>query len=168
MPISVDQYVKLRAGKCYIGIVTSSRVVQSSSFFFDISNLHVHSKGSITSHPVTSTFTAARYPQLSNKMEEILTAYRNWIHMRITLQFPSIFTIVFDQEVMKSYETMFSMLMKIRFIGYSLERLFMSSFGKYTPLIKMLWNIRHSMMFFVNNLLYYLQVRCATDIAESN
>lgn len=114
MQLAIDQYVKLRSGRCYAGVVTSSRSLPPSSFFFDISTLHMHSKGSITSYPVTSSYTATRHPQLTNKMEEILASYRNWIHMRISLQFPSIFGIIFDQEVMKSYDTMFSMLMKVR------------------------------------------------------
>ncbi len=81
--------------------------------------------------------------------------------VQLHFEFPVIFNIIFDAEAVAAYRRLFSLLMKIRLVAHSLERLWktrsrLAQDRKYCL-------IRHSMHFFISNLLYYLQV----DVVDS-
>ena len=74
---------------------------------------------------------------------------------------PPIFHIIFDTEALSAYQRLFSLLMKIRLMAHSLEKLWKTRSRLSSD--RGFCQLRHSMHFFISNLLYYLQV----DVVDS-
>jgi Gamma tubulin complex component C-terminal len=68
-----------------------------------------------------------------------------------------LFTIVFDSDAMGAYDRLFTALMKVRLVEHALERLWMVKSRLAQD--RTFCQVRHSMHFFISNLLYHMQVR---------
>lgn len=66
------------------------------------------------------------------------------------------YQIVYDGEMIGCYKKIFTYLMKIRLIASLMEKLLIDHPG--FVLDRVFCHLKHSMHFFINNLLYYLQV----------
>eukprot|EP01035_Chromulina_nebulosa_P020195 gene20195-26213_t len=66
-----------------------------------------------------------------------------------------------DHDAVKGYERLFSFILKIRVVGHLLEKLWMIKSRLSSD--RLFCQLRHSMHFFISNLLYYLQV----DVIDS-
>jgi hypothetical protein len=82
--------------------------------------------------------------------------------LKLNLNFPKLFNIILDSEAMDCYNRVFSLLMKVRIIDHSLQNIWMSVEPRLAA-NRVYCHLRHSMHFFISNLLYYLQV----DVIDS-
>ena len=106
-------------------------------------------------------YTVSRYPETSVRLEKELNQLRSWLNIQLHVRFPPVFHIVFDTEALSAYQRLFSLLMKIRLMAHSLEKLWKTRSRLSSDLS--FCQLRHSMHFFISNLLYYLQV----DVVDS-
>jgi hypothetical protein len=134
---------------------------QRQVFHTVLTRLHFEGKGSLYSYPVCSPFTSARYPDTFLQLEREVSRIRAWMHLKMHVHFPSIFTVIFDADSKRNYERVFGLVMKIRLVARLLEKLWMARSKWITD--RLYCNLRHAMHFFISNLLYYLQV----DVVDS-
>ena len=142
MPLTLENHVRVRAGKCCVGVVgsglalsqlptagglseipvppplgsTESDVVEASSFYFDVSSLEFRCHGSgSTQSPAASPYLSSRYPLVYAKLDSILTRYKYWANLKMSFgdSIPSVFSALFDSESLKSYGSVFTFLMKV-------------------------------------------------------
>jgi Gamma tubulin complex component C-terminal len=85
---------------------------------------------------------------------------RAWMNLKLQFRVPPLFTIVFDADAMGAYERLFTTLMKVRLVEHALERLWMVKSRLSQD--RAFCQVRHSMHFFISNLLYHLQVRVSS------
>lgn len=134
---------------------------QRQVFHTIILRMHFEGKGSLYSYPVCSPFTSARYPDTFLQLEREVSKIRAWMHLKLQIHFPAVFTVIFDVDSKRNYERVFSLVMKVRLVARLLEKLWMARSKWMTD--RLYCNLRHAMHFFISNLLYYLQV----DVVDS-
>lgn len=134
---------------------------QRQVFHTIIHRMHFEGKGSLYSYPVCSPFTSARYPDTFLQLEREVSKIRAWMHLKLQIHFPAVFTVIFDVDSKRNYERVFSLVMKVRLVARLLEKLWMARSKWMTD--RLYCNLRHAMHFFISNLLYYLQV----DVVDS-
>eukprot|EP01033_Poteriospumella_lacustris_P004996 gene4998-3570_t len=142
IPLDLSVFVKNASGQVCVGAVSSG-------------------KGSLYSYPVCSPFTSARYPDTFLQLEREVSKIRAWMHLKLQIHFPAVFTVIFDVDSKRNYERVFSLVMKVRLVARLLEKLWMARSKWMTD--RLYCNLRHAMHFFISNLLYYLQV----DVVDS-
>lgn len=167
----ISKHMKLVSGEAYVSIITSSlanrvKIPSPSKTSFVYQDVHclgmslesfeINCFGAFSGYPAASSFTSSRYPEASLRLQSIVSKYRSWMNLKMRVNYPEMFRIIVDNESQNCYERLFSMLMKVKFIGNSLEHQWkvksrMSNDRTYCCL-------RHSMHFFIKNLIYYLQV----------
>lgn len=180
-PLDLSHFIKNVSGTSNIGIVGSgviyprnvintppiSNISLSTSsplnrhFGINITSITFKGKGALATYPVTSTYTSTRFPDTFLRLESELSSLRSWLNLQLEFEIPSIFRILFDSDAISCYERIFSLLIKVRLVDHALERLWMGSSRLEED--RTFCQVRHSMHFFISNLLYYLQV----DVIDS-
>lgn len=143
--------------------------------------LHVNCTDIVSTYPVATMVSSTKHPETYSLISKIITQYHRWMHVKLELQLPSLYQILFDSTVLVSYQRMFSLLMKIRLVIHALERLWKikdidtemepnedSNSENHTTSGSIVNNaltynrtfcrVRYAMHFFVSNLFYYLQI----------
>lgn len=145
LPLDLSLYLRPVGGQVYTGIVTSGLLKQTSltqassiqsssqplsqqplsqqpsmaivphSFSFIFQQLHFQSKTSLLSLPACSPFTSSRYPDTFLAIERLVSQFRSWYSIRLSVQLTPLFQIIFDSESVRQYERMFSLLIKVMF-----------------------------------------------------
>ena len=174
IPLDIASIMKLQGGYATVGLVGSGKIPYSvaleahttrndsiddrsaSCFAVEVSSLEFKGKGALANYPVASTFTSTRHPTTFARLETMVKRYRSWMTLKMKFRFPSIFGIIFDVESLNAYERVFAMLMKIRLVAHALQRVWMSRSNLSRD--RFFNYIRHSMHFYLSNLMYYLQV----------
>ena len=128
----------------------------SASFSTRIHKLYFTSKPAHFSLPTCSPATSARFPDIAIKITSEINKIRTFMNVKCIFHIPSIFHIICDTEAMNIYQRMFGLLMRVKFVGYVLERLWMLRSKMRND--RNFCHLRQIMQFFINNLLYYLQV----------
>jgi predicted DNA-binding ArsR family transcriptional regulator len=114
--------MRLRNGKAYVGLVNSSWAIPSngpkmereaSCFYVDVTTLEFKGKVVTGLYPVVSAFTSTRHHEIAARIENIVSNYKQWINLKISLKIHDIFLIILDADIMKSYENLFNLLMKV-------------------------------------------------------
>lgn len=171
-PIDLTNYTKLSGGLSQIGIIGSGLCFEDSindnisltekkNFDISVTSITFEGKGALATYPVASPFTSTRYPDTFLRLESELKDLKYWMDLKLQLEIPSIFRIIFDNEALGKYERLFSTLVKVRLLVHELERLWMARSRLASD--RLFCHLRHSMHFFISNLLYYLQV----DVVDS-
>lgn len=106
-------------------------------------------------------YTISRFPETHARLDKELAQIRSWMNIQLRVRFPAVFHIIFDAEALSAYQRLFSLIMKIRLIAHSLEKLWKTRSRLASD--RGFCQLRHSMHFFISNLLYYLQV----DVVDS-
>ena len=171
LPIDLTNYTKLSGGLSQIGLVGSGICFEDSisennsgerkNFDISVASITFEGKGALATYPVASPFTSTRYPDTFLRLESELKDLKYWMNLKLQLEIPSIFRIIFDNEALGKYERVFSTLVKVRLLVHELERLWMARSRLASD--RLFCHLRHSMHFFISNLLYYLQV----DVVDS-
>jgi hypothetical protein len=174
IPFDLTNYSKLSGGLSQIGIVGSGLCFEESSidtsidttegkknFDITVTSITFEGKGALATYPVASPFTSTRYPDTFLRLESELKGLKYWMNLKLQLEIPSIFRVIFDSEALGKYERVFSTLVKVRLLVHELERLWMARSRLSND--RLFCHLRHSMHFFISNLLYYLQV----DVIDS-
>lgn len=159
----------------------------AESFSMQVLSLDFFGKGALSTYPVASALTFTRYPDTFARIQTEVDRIRAWMHMKLQLSFPPMFRVIFDAEAVTCYERIFSAIMKVQtffsFIAFSFRfgicsphhmvcfSFVLSQARVVAHALERLWlarsrlaadrtfcQSRHSMHFFVSNLLYYLQV----------
>jgi len=165
------------------GDATASVGAVASSFSMQVLSLDFSGKGALSTYPVASPLTFTRYPDTFARIQTEVDRIRAWMHMKLQLSFPPMFRVIFDAEAVTCYERIFSAIMKVRdsfflknlsspakesvltfillscqvrVVAHALERLWIARSRLAAD--RTFCQSRHSMHFFVSNLLYYLQV----------
>jgi hypothetical protein len=119
--------MKLPGGQAYIGLVGSGLVysnkipisqVNESNFGLNIVSLKFNSNSVLNTYPVASSFTSIRYPDTFLRIEEELNKIRSWMNIKLFLDIPPVFKILFDSDAISGYERIFSYLIKVIIIIY--------------------------------------------------
>lgn len=149
LPIDLAMFVKLQGGQAWLGTVASGLIIQQpealtilSSVATDGSNnrsvmkmaafdstLHTmqfEGKGTLHSFPVCSPYTSARYPDTFLRLEEEMAKMRTWLQLKVQVQLPPLFQVIFDAESMRHYERIFALLMKVMHDSYCTHYALMS------------------------------------------
>ncbi len=179
--LDLATHVRLQGGEARLGITSSGLLLPdttgniaghnkaqhqkspsyAASFGTFVTSLHFESKGILAAYPVASPFTISRYPETHLRLEKELQQLRAWLGVQLRVSFPSVFQIIFDAEALAAYQRLFSLLMRSRLVAHLLERLWKSR--SHLASNREFCQLRHSMHFFIGNLLYYLQV----DVVDS-
>lgn len=142
-PLTVANHVKCQSGQAYVGIdavglllprhrnmsihtasTTENNTVDStadgdtpiSSFAVRILQLSLISQGALgTTNPVTSAATATRHPETAACILEEVNRVRAWMNMKLQLNFPPMFRVIFDADAVAGYERIFSVIMKVQY-----------------------------------------------------
>jgi hypothetical protein len=134
----------------------SIRLQYEGIFTIHCMTIDFHCGGALNSYPVASPFTSARHPETAIKIGEEVEKMKAWLTLRLRVTIPPVFGVVFDPDAIGVYERFFSMLMKIRVVTHTLERLWITRSRLSSS--RAFNFLRHSMHFFATNLLFYLQV----------
>jgi len=171
LPIDLTNYTKLSGGLSQIGLVGSGICFEDTinennsgerqNFDVSVASITFEGKGALATYPVASPFTSTRYPDTFLRLESELKDLKYWMNLKLQLEIPSIFRVIFDNEALGKYERVFSTLVKVRLLVHELERLWMARSRLASD--RLFCHLRHSMHFFISNLLYYLQV----DVVDS-
>lgn len=174
IPFDLTNYSKLSGGLSQIGIVGSGLCFEEPSvdtpiddaegkknFDITVTSMAFEGKGALATYPVASPFTSTRYPDTFLRLESELKGLKYWMNLKLQLEIPSIFRVIFDSEALGKYERVFSTLVNVRLLVHELERLWMARSRLSSD--RLFCHLRHSMHFFISNLLYYLQV----DVIDS-
>lgn len=141
MPVALENVLKLKSGKANVGMVTSSleipqelgdvsiltssKVVNTSNNFtnsangnyvpfqFDITAYDFKGKTNLGLYPFVSSHMTARYPELARQLEMVISNYKEILNFKLHLKVHDIFLVIFDHDVIKNYENMFTLLMKV-------------------------------------------------------
>ena len=138
VPLDVNMFVKLFGGQSWIGIVSSSlsfteennnnnnnnnnneelpwrRQPTTTRFPVLLHNYTFTSSGNALSHlPVCTSFTSARFADTYLRMDQEVARIRMWLNIKLHVQLPAIVKVVFDSEIMRNYERLFSLILKVR------------------------------------------------------
>lgn len=173
VPLDVPSHVKCQGGQAFVsleasGLILSARLVEAStsaprSFSTQVLSLDFAGKGALSTYPVASASTFTRYPDTFARIQSEVDRVRAWMHMKLQLAFPPMFRVIFDTDAVTCYERIFSAIMKVRVVAHALERLWIARSRLAAD--RTFCQSRHSMHFFVSNLLYYLQVSFAYFIS---
>ncbi len=187
IPMDLANYVKLTGGLVYMGLIGSGLVVQVDDTIssrstastsgtnetnvissksigvitFVIESANLHGNGALTTYPVASPYTSTRYPDTFLRLNQELNKFRTWMNLKLVFVIPSIFKIIFDSDAIYGYERVFNTLMKIKLVAHALEKIWKVKSRLSED--RIYCRIRHSMHFFLSNLIYYLQV----DVIDS-
>ena len=128
----MDKYLRLMGGQCNVSLVgtgmqlaiteasKSNNVALSpmiSLFHFNVSAFSFSSKGSsLSTYPVASSTTAARFPPTFSWLDSKMSQYRAWMNLKLSFKFPRVFGIVVDHDAVSAYSRIFSSLIKVIFI----------------------------------------------------
>lgn len=75
----------------------------------------------MSNYPVASPFTTTRFPDTFLRIEAEVSQFRAWMNLKLLVQLPPMFKVIFDPETIASYERIFSLIMKVSSINiYSL------------------------------------------------
>lgn len=119
--------MKLPGGQAFIGLVSSGLVytnnvpilpINESNFGLNIVSLKFNSNSVLNTYPVASSFTSIRYPDTFLRIEEELNKIRSWMNIKLYLDIPPVFKILFDSDAISGYERIFSHLIKVIFLYY--------------------------------------------------
>ena len=144
-PLTVANHVKCQSGQAYVGIdavglllprhsnmmvhtasTTENSTVDNaadgdtpiSSFAVRILQLSLISQGALgTTNPVTSAATATRHPETAACILEEVNRVRAWMNMKLQLNFPPMFRVIFDADAVAGYERIFSVIMKVQYFS---------------------------------------------------
>lgn len=124
VPLDIPSHVKCQGGQAFVslegsGLVIPARGAESSasapgSFTTQVLSLDFAGKGALSTYPVASASTSARYPDTFARIQEEVDRVRAWMHMKLQLVFPPMFRVIFDAEAVMCYERIFSAIMKVR------------------------------------------------------
>jgi len=78
---------------------------------------------------VASPYTMSRHKDTFVRLEKELGQLRGWLGIQLHFTFPPIFNIIFDAEALGAYRRLFSLLLRIRLVAHSLERLWKTRSG---------------------------------------
>ncbi len=132
MPCDLDRLIRLFGGQCGVSVVANGLIFNRSSdssttahiphtplngcssFSFTVTNYQFSSRGSsLSTYPVASSHTSARYPRTFTMIESKMAIFRQWMSLGLTFRFPKLFKIVVDNEACTAYGRIFSGLMKV-------------------------------------------------------
>lgn len=185
-PLDLASHVKVAAGLSYVGVMGSGVILDevetvdtsrdnmqalysqidrvrggSRSLSITLSNVDYNGKGALSTYPVASPFTSTRFPDTFRRLEIELSQIKGWMNLKLEFEIPQIFKIVFDSDALSAYGRIFASLFKIKLVAHSLERLWKTRSRLAED--RAFCQIRHSMHYFISNLIYYLQV----DVIDS-
>lgn len=142
VPIDLSTAVRCQGGQCFLGVVGSGIVFQPSedeaigarasqssnfsllsddpgaarclhAFHADLLSLAFKGRGALSAHPVASPFTTTRFPDTFLRIETEVNQFRAWMNLKLQVQLPKAFKVVFDPETVICYERIFSLIMKV-------------------------------------------------------
>ena len=163
--LDMAHYVRLQGGEATAGVTAAGlhffqdAASSASSFGVYVSELRYEARNKVAVS--ACPYTISRYPETHVRLEQELSQLRSWLNIQLRVRFPPIFHIIFDTEALSAYQRLFSLLMKIRLMAHSLEKLWKTRSRLSSD--RGFCQLRHSMHFFISNLLYYLQV----DVVDS-
>lgn len=132
IPLDLALFVKCsNGGQAWVGTVASGLVLPDQptssatssstapptsvlSFHTSLQRMHFAGKGSLFAYPVCAPFTSARYPDTFLQLEQEVSRIRAWMNLRLQLQFPAVFAVIFDADSKRHYERIFGLVMKVR------------------------------------------------------
>lgn len=162
--LDMAHYVRLKGGEAMAGVTAaglrfSNDTSSSASFGVYASELRFEARNKVAVS--ACPYTISRYPETHVRLDQELSQLRSWLNIQLRVRFPPIFHIIFDAEALSAYQRLFTLLMKIRLMAHSLEKLWKTRSRLSSD--RSFCQLRHSMHFFISNLLYYLQV----DVVDS-
>lgn len=131
MPVTLEANMRLHGGRSFVGVTCTGCVIlpsthraskkddTSASFYTDVNNIEFKGKGvpGSTASSITSTASShifARYPMVFTRLEECLMRYRLWLNLKLKiLKSPKQLCTIFDADAMKTYGSLFSLLLKV-------------------------------------------------------
>jgi hypothetical protein len=169
--LDLGHYLRLQGGTGFAGFTASGLHLPSSSgdcgsatpsFGIFLSELTFEERSlGVGSRVSACPYTISRFPETHARLDRELAQLRSWTNIQLRVRFPAVFHIIFDSEALSAYQRLFSLIMKIRLIAHSLEKLWKTRSRLASD--RGFCQLRHSMHFFISNLLYYLQV----DVVDS-
>jgi hypothetical protein len=137
------------------------RIMYTGVLGTELTSFDFRSNDTLNTYPIASPFTAARFPEARSRLAEEVSRLKAWMSLGLKLHVPPALRVLFDADALRTYERIFSLLLKVRLVAHALERLWLvrSRLAFSRPLN----HLRHAMLFFASNLLYYLQV----DVVDS-
>lgn len=125
VPVNLANHVKCQGGQAFAGLdasglkLTTSRdhgstdAADADAFAFRLTQLQFSGRGTLSSYPVTSAPTAARHPDTAARVQEEVDRVRAWMHIKLSLNFPPMFRVIFDADAVTCYERVFAAIMKV-------------------------------------------------------
>ena len=147
----IGTLVRCQGGNCFVGVIgsgivlsphTSTSTLSSSSqgvelgttgaranrcndaFHVDMFSLSFVGRGAMSNYPVASPYTTTRFPDTFLRIEAEVSQFRAWMNLKLLVQLPPMFKVIFDPETIVSYERIFSLIMKVSAIKKYLIRMY--------------------------------------------
>ena len=117
-------YVRLQGGEATAGVTAAGlhffqdAASSASSFGVYVSELRYEARNKVAVS--ACPYTISRYPETHVRLEQELSQLRSWLNIQLRVRFPHLPRIV---EALSAYQRLFSLLMKIRLMAHSLEKL---------------------------------------------
>ncbi len=84
-----------------------------NAFHVDLFSLSFVGRGAMSNYPVASPFTTTRFPDTFLRIEAEVSQFRAWMNLKLLVQLPPMFKVIFDPETIVSYERIFSLIIKV-------------------------------------------------------
>ena len=123
--------MRCQGGNCFVGTVGSGIVLlphtlppsssfhtnathsTGNAFHVDLFSLSFVGRGAMSNYPVASPFTTTRFPDTFLRIEAEVSQFRAWMNLKLLVQLPPMFKVIFDPETIVSYERIFSLIIKV-------------------------------------------------------
>lgn len=115
LPLDLDAFVS-RQSVGRVSIVSHSRVTSSaqSSAVIELYQLSFQQRLSLeATTPLVSAYTQAHHSDTTAALLEEIGRFQAWMNLSLRVDMPPIFCVLFDDEVLGVYETLFSNLIKV-------------------------------------------------------
>ena len=83
------------------------------SFYLRVYGLLFQNRTNLQSFPTCSVFTATRYPEIHQQLEQEVASMKIWLQMKLQYSFHHLLRVIFDLESIRQYERIFSLIMKV-------------------------------------------------------
>lgn len=113
IPCDISKHVRLQGGQSFVSLTGSGVYTSEGHLIVKLLKFQWEGRSPLSSHPVASTYTTARYPETVIQLEYHLTQFRLWMNLILQFQFPEVFRVIVDAEAIGSYQRLFSLLIKV-------------------------------------------------------
>jgi hypothetical protein len=109
-PLNQSELPLLSSAESICGIIVDSA---NSGIPCKLYSISYKSLNTLSSYPVVSPHTAVHCPSMLTQMSAECAQLRSWASLRLELHIPPVFMPIIDAEAVRSYEKMFTFLMKV-------------------------------------------------------